>query len=101
MGDDSIGSLRDGIGIAFVFVRDRERALTFYRDTLGLALQSSDDYGALLSTRSGLHRITVMTDHATGPHPVAGWNVDAIHAVASALEAKGVPLSRWEGMGQD
>src|SRR3569623_2969150 len=101
MADESIGALRDGIGIAFVYVRDREAALAFYRDTLGLAVKSSDDYGDLLSTRSGLLRIAVMPDHAPGPHPVAGWNVDDIHAVASALEAKGVPLSRWEGMGQD
>jgi catechol 2,3-dioxygenase-like lactoylglutathione lyase family enzyme len=101
MADESTASLRDGTGISFVYVRDRERALAFYRDTLGLAVRSSDDYGDLLSTRSGLLRITLMPDHEAGPHPVAGWNVDDIHAAARTLEAAGVPLSRWDGMGQD
>jgi predicted enzyme related to lactoylglutathione lyase len=95
------GHVRDGTSISFVYVRDRERALAFYRDALGLPVESSDDYGDFLSTRSGLLRITVIPDHEPGPHPAAGWKVDDIVATVRSLEAQGIGTSRWEGMGQD
>lgn len=87
--------------IAFVYVRERERALSFYRDRLALRVHSSDDYGDFLSAASGLVRITVIPDHEPSPHPAAGWAVDDIVATAKELQAKGVGLTRYEGMGQD
>ena len=90
-----------GTPIAFVYVHDRERALGFYRDLLGLALHSSDPYGDFLTMNGGLLRITVIPDHVPSPHPAVGWDVADIVAVAKALEAGGVALSRFEGMGQD
>ena len=98
---DGNGSVGNGAGIAFVYVCERERALAFYRDGLGLAVTSSDDYGDNLASSAGQLRITVMPDHQPSPHPAAGWEVEDILATVQALEAQGIAMSRWDGMGQD
>ena len=76
-------NLRQATPVAFLYVGDRERALGFYRDTLGLALRSSDDFGDFIDLGGGLLRMTVMADHKAHPHPVLGWNVEDIEAAAA------------------
>jgi len=78
-----------GKPIAYVYTVDRDRALGFYRDTLGLALQSSDDYGDELDLGASLLRLTVIKDHRPSEHPVLGWAVEeldqfVIHQVSKA-----------------
>lgn len=90
-----------GAPVAFLYVADRERALAFYRDTLGIALRSADTFGDFLDLGGALLRMTVMPDHEPHPHPVLGWNVADIAAASKALAARGVELIRYEGMGQD
>lgn len=92
---------QSGTPVAFVYVSERERALGFYRDTLGLAVHSSDGYGDFLRLDGALLRLTVMADHAPGPHPVFGWNVADMDAAADALIAQGIAFAVYEGMGQD
>jgi len=90
-----------GTPVAFLYVGERERALAFYRDTLGLALRSADDFGDFIDLGGGLLRMTVMPDHKPHPHPVLGWNVDDIGAAVAALRERGVAFAIYEGMGQD
>ncbi len=87
--------------VAFLYVSDRDRALAFYRDTLGLRLRSSDPFGDFLESGPGLVRMTVMPDYRAGQHPVLGWDVADIAASARALRDSGVALTVYEGMGQD
>ena len=87
--------------VAFLYVGNRERALGFYRDTLGLALKSSDDFGDFIDLGPALVRMTVLPDYTASPHPVLGWNVDDIAAAAEALRERGVAFTIYEGMGQD
>lgn len=94
-------SLAAATPVAFVSVNDRDRALAFYRDTLGLSLKSSDDFGDMYHSGAGLLRLTPMPDHRPHPHPVVGWDVSDIAATARALSEKGVEFSIYEGMGQD
>jgi predicted enzyme related to lactoylglutathione lyase len=101
MAEDSSSIGRNGLPVAFVYVGDRDRALAFYRDVLGARLHDSDDYGDFLAVNGALVRLTVLPDYEPGPHPVLGWEVDDIVAVAKALESRGTALSRFEGMGQD
>lgn len=93
--------LRSGTPVAFLYVRDRERALGFYRGTLGLELQSSDDFGDFIDLGKGLLRMTAMPDYTAGPHLVLGWNVDDISAAVMALRDRGIVFNIHEGMGQD
>jgi catechol 2,3-dioxygenase-like lactoylglutathione lyase family enzyme len=93
--------LKSGSPVAFLYVKDRERALSFYRGTLGFELRSSDAFGDFLELGTGLVRMTVMADYAATPHPVLGWNVGDIGAAATALRERGVVFTVHEGMGQD
>ena len=93
--------LQSGTPVAFLYVSDRERALDFYRGTLGFELRSSDDFGDFIDAGNGLLRMTVMPDFAASPHPVLGWHVDDIGAAVNALRDRGVEFNIHEGMGQD
>lgn len=90
-----------GKPIAYVYTVDRDRALGFYRDTLGLALLSSDDYGDELDLGASLLRLTVIKDHRPSEHPVLGWAVEDCRATVEALRGKGVSFNIYDGMGQD
>ncbi len=87
--------------VAFLYVSDRERALGFYRDTLGLALRSADAFGDFIELGGALLRMTVMPDHQAHPHPVLGWNVEDIRATVEALRDLGIAFTIHEGLGQD
>jgi len=93
--------LRSSTPVAFLYVSDRERALEFYRDTLGLTLKSSDGFGDFIDSGAGLIRMTVLPERAGGPHPALGWEVDDVRATALALKARGVAFTIYDGMGQD
>ena len=90
-----------GKPVAFLYVTEREAALRFYRDLLGLELRSSDDFGDFLDAGGALVRMTSMVEHKAGPHPVFGWEVPDIEAAARQLSECGVRLRIYEGMGQD
>ena len=100
-----MSTLQSGLGsgtpVAFLYVKDRERALDFYRGILGLELRSSDDFGDFIDLGGGLLRMTVVPDHAASSHPVLGWNVDDIGAAVRPLRDRGVVFNIHEGMGQD
>ena len=96
-----MSTLRSGTPVAFLYVKDRERALAFYRRTLGLELRSSDSFGDFIDIGSGLLRMTVVPDYAVSPHPVFGWNVADIAATARSLRERGIVFTTYEGMGQD
>ena len=87
--------------VAFLYVSDRDRALDFYRGTLGLELRSSDPFGDFIDLGGALLRMTVMPDHKAGAHPVLGWNVGDIGAAVEALRGRGIAFTIYEGMGQD
>ena len=93
--------LQSATPVAFLYASDRQRALGFYLDTLGLALHGSDDFGDFIDVGGGLLRMTVMPDHKAHPHPVLGWNVDDIGAAVAALRDRGIQFAIYEGMGQD
>jgi catechol 2,3-dioxygenase-like lactoylglutathione lyase family enzyme len=90
-----------GAPVAFVYVADRERAMAFYRETLGLPLHGSDAFGDFLDLGGGLLRMTAMPGHQAHPHPVLGWNVGDIVGAVEALRDRGVVFTIHEGFGQD
>ncbi len=92
---------QSGTPVAFLYVGDRERALDFYRDTLGLELRGADDFGDFIDLGGALLRMTVIPDHKANPHPVLGWNVADIAAAAAALRDRGIAFTIHDGMGQD
>lgn len=93
--------LRSSALVAFLYVADRDRALGFYCDTLGLTLKSSDGFGDFIDAGTSLIRMTVMPDRKSGPHPALGWDVTDIAAAVRQLRDRGVTFTIYEGMGQD
>jgi predicted enzyme related to lactoylglutathione lyase len=94
-------TLQASTPVAFVYVTDRERALSFYLEKLDFQLRSSDGFGDFIDLGSGLIRMTVMPEHTASAHPVLGWNVGDISATAKALRERGIAFTIHEGMGQD
>ncbi|HEV2748373.1 MAG TPA: VOC family protein [Allosphingosinicella sp.] len=92
---------KPGTPVAFLYVSDRERALGFYRETLGLELRSSDEFGDFIDLGGALLRMTVMPDHKALPHPVLGWNVADIGAAVEELRSRGIAFTIFEGFDQD
>jgi catechol 2,3-dioxygenase-like lactoylglutathione lyase family enzyme len=98
---DAMNLGEGGKAVAFVYVADRERALAFYRDRLGLPVESSDPYGDYLRAAGSLLRLMVMPDLKPHAHPVLGFDVPDVAAAVRALNAGGVEMEKYEGMGQD
>jgi catechol 2,3-dioxygenase-like lactoylglutathione lyase family enzyme len=92
---------RSSEAVSFLYASDRDRALAFYCETLGLGLRSSDPFGDFLETAGSAIRLTVFPDYKPGQHPVFGFNVPDIRQAARELKARGVALTIYDGMGQD
>ena len=85
--------------VAFVPIADKEKALAFYRDQLGLALVEDQSPFALVFD---LHGTQLRATFATGFKPqsftILGWRVTDIGSIAEQLQAAGVPFNRYPGM---
>lgn len=90
-----------GVPVAFVHVSDRQRALDFYVERLGLSVRSSDPFGDFLQAGEALIRLTALPDYKAGAHPVFGWHVDDIETGVKTLTDRGVVFTIYEGFGQD
>lgn len=93
--------LANASSVAFVYVADRARGVAFYRDTLGMSHTSADDFGDAFVFGGGAMRLTPMPGWTPGPHPVIGWEVPDIDTAVTGLNAKGVAMTIYEGMGMD
>ncbi len=87
--------------IAFVCVRNRDRAIDFYTRIIGLPLTASDEYGDFLDLNGARLRMTLLPDFTASPHPLLGWEVPDIIARMAQLRDHGVVFSIYAGMGQD
>lgn len=87
--------------MAFVPIRNADRARGFYRDTLGLRLVSEDRF-ALVFEMPGVHlRATLVGEFEPQRFTVLGWEVADAAAMARKLADAGVKLERYPGMEQD
>jgi catechol 2,3-dioxygenase-like lactoylglutathione lyase family enzyme len=93
--------LKSAEPMAFILVRDREKAKAFYSNVLGLAFISEDDFAVTYDLNGIILRLTTVEDWTPHPHTVIGWSVPDIAATSMALAAKGVKFSIFEGFGQD
>lgn len=87
--------------MAFVPVRDAERARAFYSDTLGLRLIGEDRFALEFDAGGVQVRATLVGDFQPQRFTVLGWQVADAEACARRLAAAGVKLERYPGMEQD
>jgi catechol 2,3-dioxygenase-like lactoylglutathione lyase family enzyme len=88
--------------MAFVTVRDVDRARTFYRDVLGLRLLSEQLPFALIFDANGVVlRVAIDPECTPARGTVLGWRVPDIVAAVRGLVSAGVTLERYSFMQQD
>lgn len=87
--------------VTFLFTRDREKALPFYRDVLGLTYVGSDQFADRFDMDGVSLRLVPIPDHQPSAHTVLGWEVSDITATGAALRANGIRFEIYEGFGQD
>ena len=86
--------------VAFVAVRDRDAARTFYRDTLGLQLLGDDQFAMIFDANGTTLRISPVKDWTPPQFTVLGWEVTDIVAAVKALREAGVEFQRYPWMNQ-
>ncbi len=88
--------------IAFVSIRDAERAKHFYRDTLGLELVSEEPPYALVFNINGIMlRLAINAQAEPIRGTVLGWRVPHLPSAVEELRGAGVTLERYEFLQQD
>ncbi len=87
--------------VTFLITRDRAKAKTFYGETLGFPQTSEDEFALVYDLNGTALRISTVTDFVAQPHTVLGWSVPDIVASVTALKAKGVAFTIYQGFGQD
>jgi catechol 2,3-dioxygenase-like lactoylglutathione lyase family enzyme len=93
--------LQTAQAVAFVPSVDLDRSERFFRDVLGLALESRSPYACVFAIGGATLRVTQVESLTPQPFTVLGWEVDDARATAGALAARGTPTLRYDGIGQD
>jgi catechol 2,3-dioxygenase-like lactoylglutathione lyase family enzyme len=84
-----------------ICTRDRNRAVQFYRDTLGLTLAFEDNLAAVFNSGGITLRISLVPDFTPHEHTILGFNVPDVAATVRALQAQGAVFNIYEGFKQD
>lgn len=84
-----------------ICARDRDRATTFYRDTLELTLLRQDQFSAVFKLGAATVRIAGVPDYTPHEHTILGFRVADVPTTLSALREKGVEFQRYAHIPQD
>jgi catechol 2,3-dioxygenase-like lactoylglutathione lyase family enzyme len=85
--------------VAFVPISDKEKALEFYRDWLGLTLVMDQSPFALVFDLHGtMLRATFVGEFTAFSFTVLGWSVADIASAVTELTAGGVRFNRYPWM---
>lgn len=87
--------------IAYVATSDPERALSFYRDVLGLALQEDTPFAIVFDAHGTMLRIQKAPEVVRAPYTCFGLDVDDIVAEVKGLLGKGIEAVRYPQFDQD
>lgn len=87
--------------VAFIATALPDRALAFYADTLGLPLQSNDDFSLVFDLGAVSLRVQKVRELHPQPFTALGWQVADVAATVAALRARGVSFERYPFLQQD
>ncbi len=91
-------------GFSGFAVDDLDAARTFYRETLGFAVDTDDRMGLLALTLPGTDTNVMVypkPDFVPATYTILNLSVDDIDAAVDSLTAAGVTMLRYDEMGQD
>ena len=87
--------------VAFIGVRQADRARAFYRDTLGLKLVSEDNFALSFDANGTTLRVSLVPELKPARFTVLGWQVQDVAASAGDLQKADVQLERFPSLDQD
>jgi catechol 2,3-dioxygenase-like lactoylglutathione lyase family enzyme len=86
--------------VGFIPINDKEKALAFYRDQLGLTFVDDQSPFALVFDFNGITvRVTFAGEFTPQQFTVLGWRVGDIEAAVQELSAKGVAFTKYPWAG--
>ncbi|WP_263410673.1 VOC family protein [Terriglobus tenax] len=98
----AVSSLAQQAIVTFLPISNVDKARTFYRDTLGLALIEEELPFALVFDVNGVMlRLTLVGEFTPAPWTVFGWQVTEIEQMVQTLTAAGVEFTRYDQLEQD
>jgi catechol 2,3-dioxygenase-like lactoylglutathione lyase family enzyme len=96
------GPLSSGARImAFIVITQPDRAIRFYRDTLGLRLVANDGFALIFELQGTMIRAGIAESVTPTEFTALGWEVENIAATAQGLQKAGIQLERLPGRKQD
>lgn len=87
--------------VTFLLTQNPDRALEFYRDTLGLQFLHDDGFALVFVINGIMLRISKVPSFTPAQHTVLGWECEDIAGAVEKLIAKGIVFERYPNMGQD
>ncbi len=88
--------------VAFINIRDPERAKPFYRDVLGLPLMGEElPYSLIFNANGTMLRLAIDPKSEPIRGTILGWRVTKIEDTVQQLMQAGVVFERWDFIPQD
>jgi catechol 2,3-dioxygenase-like lactoylglutathione lyase family enzyme len=87
--------------VAFVPIKDSEKARAFYEGVLGLRFVKDDGYALVLEANGIMVRAARMKEFTPAQFTILGWQVSDIDQVVRGLAAKGVHFEIFGFFKQD
>jgi catechol 2,3-dioxygenase-like lactoylglutathione lyase family enzyme len=94
-------ALASATPVTFIITTDAARSRAFYADALELPLGPQDQFATVFALHGAILRVTEVPGFVASAHSVLGWRVPDIVATVTALKAKGIAFTIYEGFGQD
>jgi catechol 2,3-dioxygenase-like lactoylglutathione lyase family enzyme len=87
--------------IGFIPITDAERAIAFYRDTVGLEFVRDDGFALVFQSDDTMVRLVKMPSVTPAQFTILGWGTASIEDDVKSLTARGVVFSRFSFLEQD
>jgi len=87
--------------VAFVPIKDSERARAFYEGVLGLRFVKDDGFALVLKANGIMVRAAKMKEFTPAQFTILGWQVSDINQVVRELAARGVHFEIFGFFKQD
>jgi catechol 2,3-dioxygenase-like lactoylglutathione lyase family enzyme len=96
-----MGILETVAPVILICVRDRTKAIGFYRDTLGLKPTAEDHFAAVFDIGGVMLRVSTLADFVPHEHSILGFRVADVTSTVKALRDKGVVFNIYPHFKQD
>jgi catechol 2,3-dioxygenase-like lactoylglutathione lyase family enzyme len=87
--------------VAFVPIKDPDKARAFYEGVIGLRFVKDDGFALVFDANGIMVRMARVQQFTPMPFTILGWQVKEIEKIAAELQAEGVPFERFGFFKQD